>query len=489
MSSTQKSYSFLVTGIILFLFIPLLQTQFQIVKNIKPLFGAYVPAPDTTINTHDWFSGQYQEIKDKYITQNFGLRNYYVRLNNQIDYKLFKVANIDKVIVGKGDFLYETDYIEAYYGNNFLGVDELTKRYKKVKELQDLLATMGIDLEIALLPSKASFYPEYIPENQKSEFKATNYDCAALLCKKLKIHAIDFSAWFKSLKTTTPYELYPKCGIHWGGYGALIAADSLRKQIEYNTKLNLRDFVITHISYTDSIMDPDNDMGIAMNLLKDIKTLPMPLASYYWTEDPNAVKPKALFIGDSYFWNIYTQGLTNNLFTEGKFWYYNQTVYPESEPVREVSKLNLADEIKKQQVIVIMATEINAHDMGWGFVDKALEALSIKGSGSARQRIYVNNIQEHIKNTPEWMTDIKKKAAERKISEEEMIKLDAIYIYETEYARPEVVALIEKGKERIRNTKEWIEQVKVKAKEKNISEEEMLELDAKYLYDTEIKNK
>jgi hypothetical protein len=87
------------------------------------------------------------------------------------------------------------------------------------------------------------------------------------------------------------------------------------------------------------------------------------------------------------------------------------------------------------------------------------------------------------------MVDIKKKAVKNNITIEEMINLDAIYVYETDYCKPEVLELINKAKVRIKNTKEWMEQIKIKAKEKNISEDEMLELDAKYLYDTELKIK
>ena len=491
MNSIKRSpYLFILIGILIFLYIPLLQNQLHLKKHIKPLQGAYVEAPDTSFSADGWFSGRYREIKDKYLTQNFGLRNYYVMLNNQINYKFFKIANIDKVVIGKGDFLYETDYIEAYYGNNFIGINELISKYKKIKELQDRLGAIGIDLEIIFLPSKASFYPEFIPENQKSNKKLSNYDCAAAICKKLNISHVDFSAWFRNIKNIIPYDLYPKTGIHWSNYGALIATDSLKKHIEYNTKLNLRDFEITNIAFSDSLISPDNDMGDVMNLLFPVKTIPMPYANYYWKEDnENTVKPKTLVIADSYYWNIYTQGLANNLFTDNKYWYYNQTVYPETEPIREVSKLNLLDEIKKQQVIILMATEINIHDIGWGFVDKALEALKTKNTNSSRQKLYVNIIKEQITKTAEWMVDIKKKAVKNNITIEEMINLDAIYVYETDYCKPEVLELINKAKERIKNTKEWMEQIKIKAKEKNISENEMLELDAKYLYDTELKIK
>lgn len=480
---------YILIGVLFFISIPLIQNQLHLKKYIKPLIGAYNTVQDTVITTESWFNGRYQAVKDKYLAQNYGLRNYFIMLDNQINYKLFNATGIGNVIVGKGDFLYETEYIDAYYGKNFVGLDTLMNRYKKIKKLQDYLASMGIDLEIVFTPSKASFYPEFIPDNWRSEKKINNYDCAVALCKKLKINHVDFSGWFKKIKNISPYDLYPKTGIHWSNYGALIATDSLKKQIEFNTKLNLRDFQITNVAFSDTLIDPDNDMGEVMNLLFPVKTFPMPYANYYWKEDNGAVKPKALFIGDSYFWNIYYQGLTNNLFTDSKFWYYNQTVYPETELIREVNQLNMSEEIKKQQVIVLMATETNIHDIGWGFVDKALEALKSKNINLVRQKIYVNIIKENIKNTPEWMNDIKKKASERKISVDEMINLDAIYIYEIEYCKPEVTQILDMTKERIKNTKEWMDQVKIKAKERNLTEDEMLELDAKYLYDTDIKNK
>ena len=486
-SIKRSPFLFILIGILIFLYIPLLQNKLHLKEYIKPLKGAYVEVPDTFFSADGWFSGHYQVTKDNYFNQNFGFRNYYVMLNNQIDYKLFKIANVDNVVIGKGDFLYETNYIEAYYGNNFIGINELISKYKKIKELQDRLGAIGIDLEIIFLPSKASFYPEFIPENQKSDKKLSNYDCAASICKKLNISHIDFSAWFKNIKNIIPYDLYPKTGIHWSNYGALIATDSLKKHIEYNTKLNLRDFEITNITFSDSLVSPDNDMGEAMSLLFPLKSLPMPYANYYWKENESDVKPKALFIGDSYFWNIYYQGLTNNLFTDVKFWYYNQTVYPETELIRDVNQLNILEEVKKQQVIVLMATETNIHDIGWGFVDKALEALKTKNTNSTRQKLYVKIIKEQISQTPEWMVDIKKKAVKNNITIEEMINLDAIYVYETDYCKPEVLELIIKAKERIKNTNEWMDQIKIKAKEKNISEDEMLELDAKFLYDTELK--
>jgi len=466
----------------------MIQGYFHFIEE-KPLKGAFAKSKDTTINAEAWFEGTYQKLKEVHLNENFGFRTDYVRLNNQIDYSLFDKSNAENVIVGRGGFLYTGDYINAYYGNNFIGKKNLDDRFKKLKELQDIMSAQGILLEVVFAPGKASFYPEFIPTAWVTEKKLSNYDYAVQKCKANKINYIDFNAWFLQQKNISPYDLYPKTGIHWSNYGALIATDSLKNHIEQNTQLILRDFVIDNISFSDSLINPDNDLGETMNLLKDIPVLPMPIVNYHWTENSLAIKPKALVISDSYFWNIYYQGLANNFFTDCKFWYYNETVYPEDAPEHLVKRLNLAEELTKYKVIILMATECNIHDIGWGFIENAHELYKNDLKGSLRQRIYVGLILESIKGNKKWMQDIEHKAKEKNISVQEMMNLDAIYIYKTEYCKPEVIRLLNQNIERIRNTKEWMDDILKKAIAKNVSMEEMIEMDAKYIYDTELKKK
>lgn len=488
MLKAEKYKISLLCGILIFLFIPVLQNVLHF-KWIKPLKGAYVEVQDTEFSIANWFDANYQNKKEEYVNQNFGLRNYYVRFNNQIDYSLFNKANVAKLVVGKGGFLYEDDYINAYYGKNFIGEEKLEERFKKLKTVQDLLASQGTVLEVVFAPGKASFYPEFIPDNWRSEKKLNNYEYARDLCKKLGVTYIDFNAWFIQQKDLSPYDLYPKTGIHWSNYGSLLAIDSLKNHIQAMSGLKLRNFIIDNVGFSDSLQSPDNDIGEAMNLLSDVQVLPMPYANYHWQDDNGAVKPKALFIGDSYFWNIYYQGLTNNFFTDCKFWYYNETVYPESEPERSVKKLNLSDELKKYPVIVLMATDCNVHDIGWGFVDQVYDLYKENLKDAFRKKVYVKLLSENIRKDKVWLADVERKAKEKNISIEEMITLDAIYIYKTEYCKPGVPELLDETIARIKNTKPWVADIAKKAKEKNVSFEEMMEMDAKYIYDTELKQK
>lgn len=490
MQARQSKYPYFLVGVILlFLYLPLLQSTFHLKKYIRPLKGAYQEVSDITLNKQNWFDGTYQISKDAFINQNFGFRNYYVFLNNQVDYALFNKANADKIVVGKGGFLYESNYIDSYFGNNFVGEEVLRAKVALLKDLQDYFKSRNVTLQILLAPGKGTFYPEFIPDNWISEKKLNNYECFVKEAKKSGLNIFDCNQWFLDMKNITPYDLYPKTGIHWSNYGSLLVFDSLTRKIESEAHMNLKNLEITNVSFSDSLLSPDEDIGNALNLAFKIQPLPMPYAKYIWTNDTTFTRPNTLFIGDSYFWNMYYEGLVNNVFEESKFWYYNQTIYPESEPVREVGKLNVAEELQKYKVIVLMATDCNIHDIGWGFAENVTKGLAEEMKAIIRKKIYVFDLCEEIKRTPEWIKEVTRKAKEKNISIDEMVKLDAIYAYETDYNRPEVIELTEQNKKRILGTPEWTEQIKVKAKEKNISFEEMLELDAKYIYNTEQRKK
>lgn len=485
--------------ILLFLAFPLLQGKLHLKKWEKSLKGAFTSQPDTTFNWKDWFDEGFQKQKERFITQHFGFRSYYVMLNNQIDYTFFKKINADHVVMGKAGVFFEDSYINAYYGKNFTGEKNLEALASKLKKAQDILKSNGIDLEIIFLPGKATFFSEFIPDNYKTPSLKSNYSVLTEKSKKANLNFIDFNQWFLQMKRSTVYDLYPSGGIHWSNYGALLAFDSLRKAVERNCAVVMREFIVTNVNVTTDLQSPDNDIAEALNLWRDIKPLSMPYAEYIWNERPGEIKPKALFVGDSYFWNWYYQGLVNNCFSDAQFWYYNQTAYPEDLKNRDVKKIPFKEAVSANKVVVLMATESNIHDIGWGFADEVIknfrENEATDNSGNSqntllkefpeRRRIYIAYFINEINNTPDWLSKVKAKAREKNISLEEMVANDAEYLYETSYCNQEVISYTEQTKERIRKDKGWMKQIEAKAMDKKISVEEMLELDAKYLYDTE----
>ena len=153
----------LLVSIFVLLFLPMLQSTFTFI-DIQPLKGDVIIAKDTSFNKKDWFSGDYQQKKEAYFNESFGFRNIFIRLNNQIAYKLFNKAKANGVIIGKDNYLYEENYIKATLGLDFVGDSVINNNVKKLKIVQDYLKSMNKDLIFILAPGKGSNFPEFIHE-------------------------------------------------------------------------------------------------------------------------------------------------------------------------------------------------------------------------------------------------------------------------------------------------------------------------------------
>jgi sialic acid synthase SpsE len=107
-------------------------------------------------------------------------------------------------------------------------------------------------------------------------------------------------------------------------------------------------------------------------------------------------------------------------------------------------------------------------------------------------------IETSIKNNPEWMASIEKKAKERNIPVDSMMKLDIIWAIDDQDGKhkPEVLPVatdsvatksyeerVKEMIEKIRNNKEWMATIKKKAEERKISLDSMLVLDARWSVD------
>ena len=165
---------------------------------------------------------------DKYCTDSFGFQSPLVRTINQIDYSLFGQANAQYVIIGKDNYLYETPYIEAHLGMDFLGDSVVNQKVAMFKQVRDTLAALGTNLTMIFAPGKGSYFPEYIPDYyQKYRQARTNYDAFKLGFDTKQLPYLDFSAWFRQEKENALAPLFPRTGIHWSKYGMLVATDSI----------------------------------------------------------------------------------------------------------------------------------------------------------------------------------------------------------------------------------------------------------------------
>lgn len=342
--------------------------------NLYPLAGDEGPKSDTTLTFSNYCSGVYQHKLNEQLASGFGFRSLLIKINNQINFSLFNKVNARGVIAGKEEYLFETTYINAQMGKDFMGEDSINSRLNQLKLISDQLQALNKQLLLVIAPSKPSFYKEFLPGEYQSGPNKNNYNLVSKGIEEHRLNCIDFSTYFNILKSTSKYPLYPKHGNHWSTYGAYLAADSIIKSIEYLRKTDLPDLSVKSLKMEQPKND-DKDIEYGINLLFKLKSFNLAYPEMA-IDTTGKTKPNVLVIGDSFYWNLYHLGI-DRCFRHSQFWYYNKAVYPVSTKKQVMTnELNFNEEIGKYDVIIILATESNVHNLGWGFMEQAEDYLN-----------------------------------------------------------------------------------------------------------------
>ena len=345
------------------LFIPMLQ-QITGRLTIRPLHGDIVIVERPALNWNNWIKGSYQQQADEYLKANYGCQPFFIRLNNQIQYSLFNKIKAKNVIEGKEGYLYEENYIKAYFGTDFIGDDSVSIRINNLIRLRDTLQKSGTELLIILAPGKGSFFPEYFPDNWKNVKKdRTNHEAYKTQLSKSNLHFIDMKTWIDGMKDTSRYPLFPKCGIHWSKYGEYLAADSLIKYINHNHLAKVGGMRLDKIEISEKNKDGDYDIGEGMNLLCDLNTYPMAYPKYDFDTISKEKNDRILMISDSYYWELFNKGMSDKSFGRGQFWFYNIQIYPDSydHQLLTTDLDNYVTELSRNKLVILMSTDANLY--------------------------------------------------------------------------------------------------------------------------------
>lgn len=102
----------------------------------------------------------------------------------------------------------------------------------------------------------------------------------------------------------------------------------------------------------------------------------------------------------------------------------------------------------------------------------------------------VAEVEAQIRSTPEWLRSVAQKAAEKNIPVDSMIRMDAAWLVQegsgaSEPATPvetdAMEAKIQEMELKIRNDKVWLQAIEQKARERNISVDSMIRIDARFV--------
>jgi hypothetical protein len=451
---------------ILLLIVPMIQQNLNIFE-FKPLRGAYEKPAKKTLNWKTWFTEEYQRGTQKYIDQNLGFHSFLVRLYNQMQYSLYNKARVDHVVVGKENYLYQKSYIRAYTGRDFVGEEVIEEKVSKLKLIRDSLSNYGVELVVVLAPGKGSFYPEYIPDKFNPHQRTiTNYEYYRDQLASESINTVDFHKWFREMKDTISYPLFPKTGIHWSKYGEYLALDSLLAYISEIYDGYVPDLKLKKIELSDEMRYTDDDIERGMNLIFNISDLKMAYPEFEFDSyEGNSLK--ILSIGDSYFNMIFKTGLKREVFSGSQYWYYNKTIEKTyKDELEYVKSKDLLLEVLNTNILVLINTDGTLKRFSFGFIDNLYYEFTVKRKRVLKflrrlkelnkfedfhqhfqssdslveaagylfeiekdylKQLKIENVVRKIKNSPKWLKSLEEKALKKNISLEKEILINAEY--------------------------------------------------------------
>lgn len=364
-------------GWVLILGLPALQGITGLIR-IKPLQGAIETPGIPTGGVVAWWDGTLQEEAEAWLNAHVGFRPLFIRTNNQLNYTLFGKAKAKGVVIGKQGYLFEENYIKAYYGLDFIGRDSICRQMDRLEYIHEQLQKQGKLLLLVFAAGKGSYCSEYIPDGWADSRGPTNYAHYSAEAQKRGIPVLDFHRYFLEQKSKSNYPLYPQLGIHWSEYGMAIAGDSLIRSIETQCGWRMPRISWDQVEWKQP-KGSDYDIAGGMNLLWNIKSFPMAYPVLKFESDKGKQRPAVLVVSDSFYWGLFNYGISRS-FNPGHFWFYNHEVYPEYfDRKTTVKQLNLAEELSRHDVVVIMATEATLPRLGWGFIEAASRALGLEG--------------------------------------------------------------------------------------------------------------
>jgi len=464
--------------ICLIMFLPMTQSVLNLFPE-KDLAGVPKPQSAPGFSMNDWFAGIFQQNFDNAVNENIGFRNSLIRLKNQVDYSVFRKSNAIGVIVGKNRNIFEWDYIRAYIGRDFIGEKTIEKKISRTLFLQNELKKKGVDLILVFEPGKASFQPEDIPARYRPSSRSiSNYDYMRQYSDSVGLKYLDLNQFFLQMKDTIKYPLIPRGGTHWSVYSTKLAVDTLIRYIEKYRGIDMPNMIFQKINTSKLAKDTDNDLYTIMNLIREPRkeVFAYPVIDFDKSEDH--VLPRVMSIGDSFYLNILSSGILKRIFSNRLFYYYFGDVYTEKEELKRVQDYDLLEEVESQDIIMIMITERFLYKYSWGFIDQLYELLT--GEIDYKNLYYYEN---RIRSDYKWFDNLVKSASNRGISTEEFIRDNAKYLVYQDNLKAKQGNNLETYIKRIRNDSAWLEQVRQKAINKNISLDSMLNLDARWLMD------
>ena len=392
----------LFTILMVLLFLPILQAHVLHIP-LKPLNGVTIETEKPNFELESYRSGDYAKQEEAYVGEHFGFREPVIRLYNQYLWDFYKKTYAHDVAAGKRGWLYTPESVSDYYGTELLHWQPSVKEAKNnfdrdiryMNRVRAILKENDVELLAFIAPEKSFLYPEYLPDSERD---TTTFNACDYFLEKFEttgFPCIDMTAWFQQMKDTVSYPLIPQTGGHWV-FPAVYAADSLFHFMGDLKGIELPKLKIGELHESDN-HGADNDLEQLLNLSLPIRKRQgySPTAEVTVERNPNCVKPKVLFVGNSFMWGITNQVPMREVFDNVEFWYYFSTAYTGDPltPSGQVVDYNLLEKLLDFDYIVWFTTGNQLNKGTNGFANSAILTLGVDDS---IRKEYINFISDTL---------------------------------------------------------------------------------------------
>lgn len=162
----------------------------------------------------DW-SSQFET----YFSEHFAFRSKLVTLGSVMRSEIFRTSPVEKVTVGKNDWLYFSETLPDYTGENAMSGRRVYCTAKTVALMQEHFETDGRKFLFFCAPNKNSVYPENMPSRYIKSASPSNRERINETLGEMGVSNIDITELFESRDEV----LYLSRDSHWTNEGALLA--------------------------------------------------------------------------------------------------------------------------------------------------------------------------------------------------------------------------------------------------------------------------
>lgn len=362
------------------------------------LRGAEIPRPGPALNWTTWFDGTYARDWEGAWAQRVGFRGFFVKVANQINYSVFRQTPRSMgtgVTLGKDHWLYETVYVDHYVKPAGMSQEAGRAFAGRLRRLQDALARHGVWFCFVISPVKPEIYPEHLPEGIRKPAgprAASAYESLRPQLDAAGVNLMDGHELFLRWKHDHP-PLFAKGGTHWNYYGCFLF---YRELVRFANRCDPA-LEVPVPELADVVHLPpqgaDDDLLRLLNLFRfePRGRSPVPYPVVKVARQPLEARPEVLVVGDSLAAMLidamrysHTPKQVDILYyfkrhgcyrwpdvPEGWAW---DRMFEELEPM-DPQRFDLRGLLLRKRIVILECSEFWIQDKGWGFPEKALEAL------------------------------------------------------------------------------------------------------------------